>query len=104
MQQWLSFQCLRTRHFYNYFALPRKFNGIANQIDQALPNSLWITHHKLWDIVVYVDDQLKILVRGLKSQHGADIFHVAAQVHFHFINFKLAGFNLRKIQQIVDHR
>ncbi len=82
----------------------RELDGIAHEIEQALPDTLRIAHRHARHIPLHVDGELQALGLRLIVDGRDDIVHDTAQVHRDGFDVELARLDLREIENVVDHR
>ena len=95
--------CLTTDGQYD-FALRCEFDRVANEVDDDLSQPRVVSLQQKRDVAVDLEGQFESLARG---PHGQRLHRVAeglAHVENGGIKFKLACFDLREVEHIVDER
>src|SRR6266850_1756180 len=88
----------------NHLAVGREFDAVAQQIDQNLAQPGDVAEHPAGDAVVHLVNQLKILLRSLGGEQVEGFLDATADVKSAFLEVKLAGFDLGKVQNVVGDR
>src|SRR5262249_37004116 len=76
---------------------------IAHQVRENLPQATWITRYPGGDIRLREAHELKPLAVGFLREEFEDVLHGGPQLEVNDLQLQLAGFNLRKVQDIVDN-
>ena len=91
-------------HIDDHFAALREFQGIADEIDHYLAETDRVSHEIVGHLRRHVASQLEALLVGGRRQRVKRIAQLIAQTEGSAIEFQLAGFDLREIENVVNHR
>ncbi len=89
---------------HDHLALVGESDGVCNQILQNLTNTARITIHLRRHVGVHVTDQFDILEVRRTCQRSTDILYTVPYGKAPVFQLQNAGFDLGKIQQVVDDR
>src|ERR1700722_8172518 len=81
----------------------RELNGIANQIEDDLAQSGWITLDSFRYFRRKIAKQLQSFFFGSECQGLYGHFQEFAKIKINFLEFYFSGFDLRKIENVVNH-
>ena len=90
-------------HARDHFALGRELDGIPHHVQQHLPQTSRIADQRVGHIGGDVIGQLDAFFRGAQGQELGGIADRLAQVEVGFLQVEAAGFDLRKIEHVIDH-
>ncbi len=85
-----------------HLAFARELDCIAAEIEQHLAQAARIAHQPVGQQRVDDGDQLESLRMGLNRQQVRNVVDGAAQVHVDALEVQLSGFDLRKVEDVVD--
>ena len=91
------------RHAHDHFAVPRKFHGVADKVQQHLAQPPRISLKVCGHIWRHRANELELLLVRTLGHHFGEIAHQDMEIEIQGVNFQPAGFDLGKIQNIVDH-
>src|SRR5262249_48422066 len=83
------------------FALFRELTGVAQQIEQNLLESHGVRVERA-QVLLRFDNEAVLVLLGELSRGADDFVDETCQIDMLRIEFELAGFDLRKVQNLVD--
>ena len=101
----LDFQSVLPHHLHAQydFAYVGELYGIANQIDQHLFQARCIADQMRRNLRRQTKGDLQLFLVGLQSHGPGSLGYGFCQLEVAALELQLAGFDLREIQNIVDH-
>src|SRR4029078_12725698 len=95
---------LKADMHHHFTAAVRKFNGVADEIVQDLPEPARIAAQKAGNAGIDVTGQLDVLAVSTFGQQFHGAFDRFAQVEIEELEHEFAGFDLGEVQNVVDDR
>jgi len=80
-----------------------EFDGIAEQVEEHLLEPVGVTSQGHRQITLEINGELQPLFPGVGGQQEYGTFHRFRQIEGHRIHRQLAGFDLGKVQHVVEH-
>src|SRR5207245_9991653 len=77
--------------------------GVTHQVDNDLADAAGITEQRFRYIVLHLVDKLQALLMRSETEGFHGFTQTPAQVKGDRFQIEFAGFDLRKIQYIIDH-
>src|SRR5262249_43169715 len=81
----------------------REFDGVADEIEQALSNPLRVAVHARRQLRIHVHDELESLRGRLEGHHRAEVLDIRAQVEVDVLDVQPACLDLGEVENVVDH-
>ena len=91
-------------YLHGYLAPLRELDRVSHEVDQDLPHAPRISHQRFWDARIYVINQLDSFLVRAEAQRLHRLADAFAQIERNDFQFQLAGFDLRKVENVVDDR
>ena len=98
------FLCRVPFHVDDDLAIGGKFDGVADQVDDDLPQPTGVSNQPVRDVFGNAASQFQSLAVRPNGQSVGGIIEVVAQVEVDRVQVQLAGLDLGRVENIVDHR
>ena len=84
------------------FAALGEFDGVANQVDEDLPQPTRVAQQCVWHIGGDFEHELETFLVGSQPESGDGIGQGFSEPEIRFLEIESPGFDLREIQNVVD--
>src|SRR5579863_5107386 len=91
-------------HAQDYLAALSELDGIAQQVDDDLPEAAWITDDPFANVRPNMAGQLQALLLRPEREQPHRILQRLAQVEFDVFQIELPFLNLGEVQNVIDKR
>ena len=81
-----------------------ELDGVADQIDDDLPQAAQVANHLLGHLGVNIAGQFETLLLGAQGQHFDARSYAVSQVELDRFQFEPARFDLGEVEHVVDDR
>ncbi len=91
-------------HQQHHFAALGELDGVADQVDEHLPQPAGVAHQHLGHVRRNRVGQLEVLLVGPHAERFERIAQAVVEVEIDGVDVEPAGFDLRKVEDVVDDR
>src|SRR5690606_38496140 len=81
----------------------RELDRVAEQVQHALADAVRVAPEGVWNVTLHVQLELQSFGARLRHHDRYGLADDASQVHRNVFDVELAGLDLRKVQNVVDH-